>query len=129
MGTIETKLDQSQDLTIAKARGKMTADDFRKWRLSYYSGTVTRDILWDLIEADFSGIASNDIQEHAKRIKENVSDVREGGKTAIYVDENYLALGLCRMREIYGEMEDTPIEIRTFTDMDEAMEWLGIKDS
>ena len=55
-----------------------------------------------------------------------VAAVRKGGKTAIVVGENLLALGLSRMRETYGEMENSPIEIRIFSNVDEAMEWLGV---
>jgi len=28
------------------------------------------------------------------------------------------------MRETYGEIEDTPISIKTFTNIDEAKQWL-----
>ena len=129
MGTIETKIDQSRDLTTVKATGKMVRDDFRKWRMGYYSGKTTLKMIWDVSDADLSEIESEDVLLHVRRINADAADVRKGGKTAVLVGGNTLALGLGRMREIYGEMENSPMAINIFTNADEAMEWLGIKDS
>ena len=128
MGTIETTIDQSGDLTVVKATGKMTAQEFDEWRLNYYSGKVTMNTLWDIIDADLSDIKPEDIATHAQRISIS-SVVRKGGRTAVVVGENPLAFGLSRMREIYGEIEDSPITVQIFTSMDEAMEWLGATDT
>lgn len=128
MGAIETTQDLARDLTITKAFGKMAQDDFRKWRIDYYSGKTTLKMVWDVIDADLSEIRTEDVLLHVKRINTDAAGVRQGGKTAIVVGENTLALGLSRMREIYGEMENSPIEINIFTNMDEAMEWLDVKD-
>ena len=129
MGTIETTYDLSKDLTTVKATGKMAENDFREWRMSYYSGDPTKLILWDISETDLSGIPSESVATHARLIKENLSDGRrKGGKTAVVAGDNVLAMGMSKMREVYGELEDTPIPIKTFSRMKEALAWLGIED-
>jgi hypothetical protein len=129
LGTIETTYDRSKDLTIARATGEMTADDHREWVKSYYEGgRVTSRILWDVREADFAEISPEDILDHVQLTKPLIADARQGGKTAVVIDKDMLGLGLSRMRETYFEMEDVPVAMRTFTNMDDALEWLGVKD-
>jgi len=129
MGTIETTYDLSKDLTIAKATGRMTAEDHRQWIRDYYDGAaVTSLILWDVREADFSEISNQDILDHVKETKRLIADARNGGKTAVVIDKDMLGLGLSRMRETYFEMEDVPVAMQTFTNIDEALEWLGVAD-
>jgi hypothetical protein len=128
MGTIETTYHLSQDLTIAKATGEMTADDHRQWITRYYeSKTVTSRILWDVREADFSQISRQDILDHVKSTTQLIAEYRKGGKTAVVLDRDMLGLGLSRMRETYFEMEDVPVAMQTFTSMEEALEWLGVE--
>jgi len=129
MGSIETKYDLSRDLTIATATGKMTADDHREWIKYYYDGgTITSLILWDVREAEFSEILNQDILDHVKETKQLIADVRKGGKTAVVINKDMLGLGLSRMRENYFELEELPVAMRTFTNIDEAKEWLGVSD-
>ena len=127
MGNIETTYQLDKDLTVITATGRMSAQDFDEWRQNYYSDKVTANTLWDIVDADLSEIESGDVAQHARRISAD-ADVRKGGRTAIVVGGNTLALGLSRMREIYGELENSPIAVKIFTNMDEAMEWLGIKN-
>ena len=130
MGTIETTYDLSKDLTVATATGRMTADDHRTWIKKYYDGaTITALILWDVREADFSAISNQDILEHVKETKQLIANARKGGKTAVVIDRDTSVLGLSRMREIYFKMGGVPIAMRTFYDMDDALKWLGIKDT
>ena len=129
MGTIETTYDRARDLTIAKASGKMTAENHREWIKTYYNGVeVTSRILWDVRAADFSEITRQDIIEHVKLAKQLIADARQGGKTAVLIDKDMLGFGLSRMREIYFELEGVPVAMQTFTDIDKAIEWLGTKD-
>jgi|GEM_PF-714528 len=129
MGTIETTYYLSKDLTVATATGKMTADDHREWIKKYYDGAaVTSLILWDVRGADFSAISNQDILDHVKETKQLIANARRAGKTAVVIDKDMLGLGLSRMRENYFEMEELPVAMQTFTNMDEAMEWLGVSD-
>ena len=80
MGTIETTYDLSKDLTTVKATGKMTENDFREWRMSYYSGDPTKLILWDISETDLSGIPSESVATHARLIKAAPRASTPGGR-------------------------------------------------
>ena len=124
MGQIETTFDLTKDLTVAKATGRMTADDFRKWTSSYYNGTVTAFVLWDISEADLSDLATTDLEDDALHTK-NLANARNGGRTAI-VTGNDLEYGMSRMLEAFYEVEDMPFETQIFRDLDEARRWLGV---
>jgi hypothetical protein len=39
-----------------------------------------------------------------------------------------MGFGPSRMRETYFEMEDVPVAMRTFAKIEDALEWLGVKD-
>ncbi len=109
MGTIETTYDRARDLTIAKASGRMTAEDHREWIKTYYDGDkVTSRILWDVREADFSQITRQDILDHVHFARQLIADARKGGKTAVLIDKDMLGFGLSRMRETYFDMEGVP---------------------
>ncbi len=127
MGTIKTTYELDKGLTVITATGRMTAQDFDEWRQNYYSDKVTANILWNIVDADLSEIESEDVATHAQRISAD-ANVRKGGRSAIVVGGNTLALGLSRMRGIYGELADSPIAVEIFTNMDEAREWLGVKE-
>jgi hypothetical protein len=124
MGTIETTCDPSRDLTVVKATGKMTSDDFLDWTANYYSGSTTLHVLWDLSEANLSELNTGNIRDDAKLTK-SLADKRKGGKTAI-VSGNALEYGLSRMLETFYEMEEVPFEVQVFYNINDAMEWLGV---
>jgi hypothetical protein len=126
VGTLETQYDRSQDLTIVKATGRMTPHDFREWTRAYYAGRiVTQRMVWDLTEADLSAISVEDVLDNVNDTRKLAGDLRSGGKTAIVADDNWIAVCLSRYRETFLEMSDLPIVMRTFSHMDEALEWLG----
>ncbi len=124
MGTIETTFYLDKNLTVFKAQGKLIRNDFKEWRTNYYAGTVTSLHLWDLYDADLSEITADLIQLDTQRTKQ-IAGMRAGGKTAFVADKD-LAFGLSRMREIYSEIEELQIEYRTFHNIAEAKEWLGV---
>ncbi len=125
MGTIETTYDLPNDLTVAKATGKMTSDDFKEWAEEYYVGDkITSLHLWDVTEADLSEITIEEIKEDAKRTK-LLAGVRNGGKTAIVTHKD-LEFGISRMSQAHHEIEVESVEYHTFRSIDEAKEWLGV---
>lgn len=123
MGRIETTYDLAKDLTVAKAVGKMTADDFHQWTAAYYAGQVTLNCLWDLTKADLSEIVTGDLRDDALETS-TVADKRKGGKTA-FVSANTLSYGLCRMLEAFYDLAKVPFEVQVFRSVDEAHAWLG----
>jgi len=122
MGRIKTTYDLSKDLTVAKAIGKMKADNFRKWNETYYAGRVTSNCLWDLTDANLSEINTGTLRDEAT-VTKNLAGKREGGKTA-FVTESTLEYGLCRMLEAFYDLQQVPIEVQVFRTIDDAKEWL-----
>lgn len=126
MGRIETTYDLPRDLTIAKAAGKMIAHDFYEWIVDYYAGTVTQLMVWDLTDADMSNIDIKDILKNVTYIKQAAGNLRTSGKTAVVADDDWIAIALSRYQQLFLEMSDIGIEMKTFHHMGEAMEWLGV---
>ena len=124
MGSIATKFDLANDLTIITAVGKMKPIDFQEWTDSYYNNRVTRLALWDLTQADLSEIKAEDLRNDAARTKA-LADARRGGKTAI-VSGNNLAYGLSRMLEVFYDLEDIPFDVQVFRNIEDAQVWLGV---
>jgi len=126
MGRIETTYDTSRDLTTFKAVGIMVANDFFDCLQSYYEAGTTSLALWDLSEAELSGLTSDEISNLA-RFGSQLASTRAEGKTAIVLNSPF-EYGLGRIFQTYIEMNTTSVEVRLFRSLDEAMEWLGFKD-
>ncbi|MBC2734147.1 MAG: hypothetical protein HF981_07305 [Desulfobacteraceae bacterium] len=126
MGNIETTYDLPKDLTTFKVVGKMRIVDFYDCLEIYYEGGVTPLTLWDLTEADVSGISSDEISNFAQYSR-NFAEARKGGKTAIVFNDS-LDYGLGRMFATYLELADVPLEVHTSRNLDDAKKWLGIDE-
>lgn len=124
MGHIETVYDLPKDLTMFKAVGKMTADDFFDCLASFYNRGVTQLTLWDLTEADLTEIATGEIQNFAEYAR-HLAEARMGGKTAI-VFRGKFDFGLGRMFETYLELAGLPLKIHVCRCLDAARKWLGV---
>ena len=124
MGTIKTTYDLPRNLTLVKAKGGMTVNDFTIWGDNYAPKRVTELILWDLLSADLCALSSDEIRMIATRTK-GIAVVRKGGKTA-FVLGNPCSFGVGRMLEAYNEAAEMPSELRAFHTIDEAKEWLGV---
>ena len=94
MGNIETDIDFQKDLTIHTVSGEITARELIEKIESYYSGRVTRLLLWDFSEASFGKIKADEVAKIAKLTKK-YSQRRKGGKTAlIFMSDVGYGLGL-----------------------------------
>jgi len=123
MVPIETKKDISLDLTTNTAKGPISYGDLLNWIINYYSGPVTKFILWDFTQADLSKITTNQFQNMAEVVKSR-SDIRKGGKSALVFSRD-LEYGLGRMFEMFSQIEGTQFEFRSFRSLSEAKQWLG----
>ena len=116
----------AQDLTYVTASGVLTAADFHAWIETYYAGSYTSFVLWDLTTADVSGIDTEEVRaivEHTRKF----AKLRQGGKTAFVFDDPY-HFGMGRMFEAYAEMDEMAFDIHLFRNFDDARKWLGIQD-
>ena len=122
MGTIKMTYDLPKDLTLVKAEGGMTSNDFTGWAANYISRGATGLILWDLLGADVSKLSSDEIRRIVARSKRFVP---KGAKTA-FVFNRLCDFGVGRMLEAYSEVDEMPSKFRAFRSLADAKKWLGI---
>ena len=123
MGRIERTYDTSRDLTAFKAVGFMVANDFIDCLQSYYEAGATSLALWDLSEAELSGLTSDEISNLAQ-YGSQLASTRTEGKTAIVFNSPF-EYGLGRIFQTFVEMNTIPVEVKLFRSLNEATEWLG----
>lgn len=122
MGSINTAYDFRKDLTVVKAKGVMTAEDFIVWAANFTPGDVTEYVLWDLLGADLCNLSSHEIRMLTTRAK---GIMPRGCRTA-FVLEKPCDFDIGRMLEVYNEVTELPSKFRVFREMEEAKKWLGI---
>jgi hypothetical protein len=122
MGTINMKYDLPKDLTLVKAKGGMTSNDFTSWAANYISNGATGLILWDLLGADMTKLSSDEI----RRIVTSSKGFVPKGAKAAFVFKRPCDFGVGRMLEAYSEVEELPSKFRAFRSLADAKEWLGI---
>jgi len=116
MGNIQTIIDREINLTTQKCIGIVKADDVSKKIDEYYRELPTKNILWDLREADLSKISAEDIRKIAAKIGE----LKPEGKSAILAG-NSLSIGLSNMFSAYSAIERPEFPIPVFSDYEEAL--------
>ena len=124
MASIESLHDSEKSLTVHKVKGLLLAEEFISVSKTFYTENMTFNVLWDLTEGDLSKISTDEIMQIVEEIR-IYADAREGGRTAL-VFSTGLGFGLGRMVEAFSEMENMPIDIRSFRSLEEAEGWLGI---
>jgi len=124
MASIKSLHNREKNLTFHKVNGLLMAGEFISASKSFYTENITLNVLWDLTEVDLSKISTNEIMQIVREIR-IYADARAGGKTAL-VFSTGLGFGLGRMIEAFSEIEDMPIDIRSFKSLEKAEEWLGI---
>jgi len=120
---IEQTTDSSRNLTIFKGTGAVRAEQVVAALLEFYRSGSTLNALWDLTEADLTGVDAGEIDRVITTAKEH-AHLREGGKTAILVSRT-VDFGIARRYEITSETRQHPISHYVFRDRDEALKWLG----
>ena len=113
----------SENLTIHRVEGNVTFDQIRSTLVQFYSGSPTKNTLWDLTGGTIETLSTEQVEDLSRVVKE-FAPLRTGGKTAWVAprDEDF---GLCRMSEIFGS--DLPLKLYVFREMAEAREWLNIE--
>jgi len=116
MENIQTIIDREIDLTTQKCIGIVKAEDVSEKIEEYYRDLPTKNILWDLREADLSEISADDVRKIAARI----GKLKPEGKSAILAGAG-LSLGLSNMFSTYSEIERPEFPIPVFSDYGEAL--------
>lgn len=103
---------------------KNVPDDVLNWVTDYYSGDVSKFILWDLSRAGLSDLSPDDIIRVVYEAKKK-SARRAGDKTVLAVSRD-VEFGIGRMRVAYSEIEAVEFELMTFIKLADAEKWLGV---
>ena len=124
---IESQVDRSRKLTIFTVSGKVNAREFAVAIRSYYAGEVTLYALWDFREGNVE-LTDDEIWNLARSVSTLNLSRRIGGKTA-FVTEEGTPFGLAKMYQLIADTMSLPFEIKVFTDLQEAHQWLGTGDA
>jgi hypothetical protein len=120
---IETTIDRAADLTVHTVSGDVTAPEIVDALHRYFAGVPTKYILWDLCEADLTGLTASDVRMIAQTAR-RYTHLRPGGRTALLACSDFV-YGLGRMLEQTLSASESPVEAMTFHDRDAALAWLG----
>ena len=124
---IETQVDKIKKLTTFTVSGTITAREFAIAIRSFYAGEVTFYSLWDLRNGKIEA-TDNEVWNLARSAGTLNLTSRRGGKTALVAGEGR-PFGLARMYQLITDTMTLPFEIKVFTSLEEAHNWLGIEDA
>ena len=124
---IETQLDKSKKLTVFTVSGTITALEFANAIRSFYAGDLTLYALWDLRNGKIES-TDNDVWNLARSVSSLNLSSRRGGKTALVAGKGR-SIGLARMYQLITDTMTLPFEIRVFSKIEEAHNWLGTEDA
>ena len=124
---LETQLDKSKKLTIFTVSGTITALEFANAVRSFYAGHVTLYALWDLRKGKVQS-TDNDVWNLARSVSTLNLSSRRGGKTALVAGEGR-PFGLARMYQLITDTMTLPFEIKVFTSIEEAHNWLETEEA
>ena len=120
---IKIKRIADQDLTVFVVTGEVSLEELWQTVRSILRDNPTGRTLWDLREIKAIPGYTNNIESFLSYAKRH-SAKRPPGKTAI-VTSTIRDFGLTRMTETFSEILKIPWEIRSFSAMEEATEWLA----
>ena len=124
---IETQLDKSKKLTIFTVSGTITALEFANAIRSFYAGDLTLYALWDLRNGKIES-TDNDVWNLARSVSSLNLSSRRGGKTASVAGKGK-SLGLAKMYQLITDTMTLPFEIKVFTSIEEAHNWLETEEA
>ena len=125
MTNLKTTLHLADDLTIVSVQGEITLKGLFDWLENYYSGTITRNILWDY-RSWVPWKNSADVERYILQLS-NYWHLRKGGMTA-FVFSDKVSFGMGRMASTHAEIEGCAIKVRAFMNMEDAVRWLDLAD-
>ncbi len=121
---ITTVLDSKTGILIRTVTGSFTFEEIaaaHEESLTQPGITKNMTIIWDLRQADASGIYEEDVIRIVSFFARQ-NDNRKDYRAALVVSRD-LEFGLARVYGVYAETESLPAEIKAFRSYEEALEW------
>lgn len=115
---IHPELDLMERIVI----GELSLADVLEEITEFFSGPITKRVLWDISQATILLTSPEEIQRVAAAVAQ-ASHRRAGGKSAV-VAASDLAFGYSRMYQAYREMHNINMSYMSFRTRQEALDWL-----
>ena len=125
MAPIVTHTDPSKDLTTHVCTGQISVHEILTALEKYFSGEVTKDVLWDFGEADVE-LRQPQIDKlmiYLRRVPPAELEKRRGGRVAIIAPKEFV-FGVMEQFKGWSAMVDDLFEFQMFIDAEEALNWL-----
>ena len=125
MAPIVTDKDLSKDLITYVCTGQITVDEILTTAQAYFSGELTRDVLWDFAEAevDMRQPHIDKLIVYLRTVPPEELEKRRGARVAIVPPKDYV-VGVMEQFKGWAELVDAPFEFQMFYDPKEALAWL-----
>jgi hypothetical protein len=125
MAPITTHKDRSKDLITHVCTGRISVDEILTGAKKYFSGEVTKDVLWDFSEANVE-IRQPHIDRlmiYLRTVPPEELEKRRGGRVAIVAPQEYV-VGVMEQFKGWAELVDAPFVFQMFYDVEGALAWL-----
>ena len=119
---IVTEVDESKGLTVHTIRKTVGIEDIKQKLREFYSGRITKNIIWDFTNASVDSSVSGDNLNFLLRYAKQFS--RPGGKTAL-VATKAKDFDLARIVETKIHVVRKDIELMVFKNYADAIKWLA----
>ena len=125
MAPIVTHKDPSTDLITYVCKGQINVDEILTAVQEYFSGEVTKDVLWDFAEAnvDIHQPQIDKLMIYLRTVPPEEVEKRRGGRVAIVAPKEYV-VGVMEQFKGWSEMVDALFVFQMFYDAEEALAWL-----
>ena len=125
MAPIVTHKDRSKDLITHVCTGQISVDEILTAAQEYFSGEVTKHVLWDFAEAevDIRQPQIDKLMIYLRGLPPEELEKRRGGRVAIVAPKEYV-VGVMEQFKGWSEMVDAPFLFQMFYDAEEALAWL-----
>ncbi len=125
MAPITARTDRSKDLTTYLCSGQISVDEILTALKEYFSGAVTKNVLWDFAEADVDMRQPqiDRLMIYLRRLPPQKLEKRRGGRVAIIAPKEYV-IGIMEQFKGWSAILDDLFEFQMFIDAEEALDWL-----
>lgn len=121
---VETQMDRVKAIRTHRITGAVTLEDFRNLLEAVYNSAqfdASMHSLWDVREADFTGVTAQDIRSFGEFVRKNWVETRKN-KAAIVVS-SLADFGITRMYEmVLGPMATGKVMV--FRNLKTAWDWI-----